>query len=110
ACLLHVEIDRLRTLTDRLGAEAGQAVVDTVSSILVERMPSQLVARGDTGTFFVLLHEVALSEASERAQAICRAVRTVVLNWRGETLYLSVSVGIVDLSSATFSGADALCA
>lgn len=109
-CLLHVTLDRLKALTDRLGTDAMQAATEVVARALVDELPKHLIAIGGNDSFLVLLRDTSLPDATRHANAVCRGVRASGVSWRNEPLYISASIGIVELTEDAANGADALCA
>jgi diguanylate cyclase (GGDEF)-like protein len=109
-CLLQVDIDHFKVLTDRLGAAAGQAATELVARTLVDELPSHLVvARGGIESFLVFLDDTTLAESTRIAHSFCRSIRGTELRCSGEALHLSVSIGIVELQPGILNSSDALC-
>jgi len=111
SCLLQVDVDHFKILTDRLGSAAGQAVVEFVARTLIDELPSHLVvARGGIETFLVFLRDTALADAERIAHSFCRAIRGTGPTWNHEALHTSVSIGIIELQPGITSSAEALYA
>jgi ammonium transporter, Amt family len=110
ASLLHVAVDRLKPLMDRLGADAAYAVMETVARELIGELPHHLIARGGSESFLILLRETTLAQAKRDAHALCRAVRACGLCWKNEPLHTSLSIGVVELTEDALNAPDALCA
>ena len=111
SCLLQVDVDHFKVLTDRLGSAAGQAVVEFVARTLIDELPSHLVvARGGIETFLVFLRDTALADAERIAHSFCRAIRGTGPTWNHEALHTSVSIGIIEFQPRITSAAEALYA
>ncbi len=102
ASLLMLDLDHFKQVNDRLGHQAGDALLIAFAERLGRQfadLPSASVARWGGEEFAVLLPGVGLDEASRRAQALLAALRsTPLLAGRPE---VRASVGIGELLPGT---------
>lgn len=94
--LLFVDLDRFKVVNDSLGHHAGDEVLVAVTGRLVDLVrPQDLVARFGGDEFVVLCEAIADPEqAIDLAERIRRDVAGGV-EVGGETVHVSVSVGVV---------------
>ena len=96
ACLLMVDVDRFKDLNDRLGHPAGDAALRGLSDALSRAFPrkSDFVARYGGEEFAVVLAEDGEEVGLRLAERLLAAVRGARIQWEGEELEISVSVGV----------------
>ena len=94
AALVFVDVDRLKTVNDRLGHVAGDAVLLHVAETLRAHVrESDTVARIGGDEFAVLLRHVDEAQARAKTAQIMEAVAARSVAVRGETVAASVSAG-----------------
>ncbi len=104
--LLFLDVDNLKPVNDRLGHEAGDALLMAVAGLLrrVAR-PTDLAARLGGDEFALWLDGVAEeSIAARRAEALCAGAAAILLTAPGgtERVPVSVSIGV----AVTIAGAE----
>ncbi len=100
--LLLVDIDNLERINRWYGRPAGDEVLEAVSGILKNEIgPEDLLARFGGDEFLILLRDMALKDAKEKARRILSAVKTHEFTPR--KIRISVSVGIAYYFSFAFS-------
>ncbi|MCV2355728.1 EAL domain-containing protein [Paucibacter sp. B2R-40] len=100
ALLLCMDVDRLKTINNILGFEAGDAVLLGAAGKLRELFDNEAcLGRLGGGTFVVLLALPSVQGTSKALQAqavadkVLQAVQHIVC-WQGQTLDLSISLGM----------------
>jgi diguanylate cyclase (GGDEF)-like protein len=103
AVLLCLDVDRLKTINNILGFEAGDAVLIGAAGKLQAMFDSDAcLGRMGGGTFVALLplqstHSANNANEAQEAQAIAEKVLQAVQHivcWQGQTLDLSISIGM----------------
>jgi diguanylate cyclase (GGDEF)-like protein len=93
--LLMVDIERLNTINDTYGHEAGNRAIQMVGEALVRiTRPSDIVARYGGDEFVVLLAHVGGDIGREVAQRIRNAVFQTTLEVNVKIVRIKVSVGV----------------
>ncbi len=93
--VLFIDLDRFKNINDTLGHRAGDQLIQTVSSRLLETIrKGDTVARIGGDEFAVILEEVESAEAVQPiSDKILRAI-TRPINIENNELFVSASVGI----------------
>jgi len=93
--LLVLDIDNFKQFNDRWGHEAGDAVLRHVAEILQRAVREvDLAARLGGEEFVVLLPETGLRDAVEVGERGRRSIEVQPLEWGGQTLPVTASVGV----------------
>jgi diguanylate cyclase (GGDEF)-like protein/PAS domain S-box-containing protein len=115
-CLLHVNIDRFKVVNDVSGHAAGDGLLRTVSEIIKEQIVEPHIAgRIGPDIFGILLKNTEVREARKTAETI-RKEAAMKFRWGKTTLPITVSIGVVPISSRTselyaiLAAADDTCA
>ncbi|SFA70771.1 two-component system, cell cycle response regulator [Poseidonocella pacifica] len=104
--VMLIDIDFFKSVNDRFGHAAGDAVLVTVASRLKENMRAKdLIARIGGEEFLVVLPDTSREQAKRAAARLCHVVNSspVRLDEIGEEVPVSVSIG-VSVSSANSDG------
>ncbi|MDR7307264.1 diguanylate cyclase [Rhodoferax saidenbachensis] len=97
---LLIDADRFKEINDTHGHSAGDAVLQHLSALLVQQFrAADVCARIGGEEFAVLLADTDAAAATAVAEKLRQAVASTPVPWRGQTLQLTVSVGV-----ATHSG------
>ena len=115
ASLIMGDIDHFKLFNDRFGHDAGDIVLKRVAeTLLVNVRKGDVVCRYGGEEFVVLLHSADLAAARERAAFIRKAIKSMSVTFRGQTLdSVTVSLGIAafpthgDDGAALITAADA---
>jgi diguanylate cyclase (GGDEF)-like protein len=112
--LMMVDVDRFKPINDAYGHGAGDTVLKAVADCLARTFPRRgdLVARYGGDEFAVVLRDVRAEEARMLADRLVTAIRGTKVEHQGQTIRLSVSVGIAprlagDSSETWLARADA---
>jgi diguanylate cyclase (GGDEF)-like protein len=96
--LILVDIDHFKSVNDRYGHQAGDAVLQWVVSIAGSTLPpSSVFCRYGGEEFAIMVPDAALSQAA----AVAERMRAMVASssWAPENLTLTVSAGVAEVSA-----------
>jgi diguanylate cyclase (GGDEF)-like protein len=96
ACLLVVDVDHFKTVNDMGGHAGGDEVLRRLSDCLVRtfRRRDDVVARFGGDEFAVILRETQLKEGVLLSERLLEAVRSMAIDHGGESLRITVSIGL----------------
>jgi len=98
AALLYLDLDGFKTINDRYGHAAGDAMLKAVAMVLARHVrDSDLVARIGGDEFVLLLWNCGEAEARFKAEAIEGAVARTTAAHAGQPLSVGASCGAVTL-------------
>ncbi|MDO8778704.1 MAG: bifunctional diguanylate cyclase/phosphodiesterase, partial [Burkholderiaceae bacterium] len=93
--LIYLTLDRFRTITDSLGAAAGDQLLIAVAQRLGASLrPADTVARVGGDSFAILLDEAKDADAAERFADKLQAALAAGFDLEGHELFSTASVGI----------------
>lgn len=93
--MMLIDIDRFKTFNDAYGHSAGDAVLKSLSRLLVESVrQGDIACRYGGEEFLVVLIGAHETDVERRAEAICRDFSKLRINFEGQELSATVSVGI----------------
>ncbi len=95
--VMVLDLDRFKTINDRHGHDAGDAVLREVAARLRGALRgSDLLARIGGEEFLVVLQDVALPAARDIAQRLCATVggRPILLDGGSKAEHVTISVGL----------------
>lgn len=93
--LLLLDVDRFKLINDRYGHQAGDAALKHLAGILQGRLREADVAfRFGGDEFAILLPETGQQDAVALAEGLRTLVAARTLQFQGQTLSLSISVGV----------------
>lgn len=96
--LLLLDADRFKTINDVHGHDVGDiALKNVVASARQHLRPGDLIGRLGGEEFLVLLIDTRSDEATQIAERLRAAVAALDLRVRGESLSLSISIGVATL-------------
>ncbi|MBV1928458.1 MAG: GGDEF domain-containing protein, partial [Gammaproteobacteria bacterium] len=111
--LLLIDIDKFKFVNDTFGHKAGDRVLQTIAKLMSGRVrDTDYIARYGGDEFVILLPGTSAQDAVAVAQAFCDAVKRCGFHSRGQSVEVSLSIGIAELkegeaSDALFERADA---
>lgn len=95
--LLAMDVDRFKDINDSHGHQAGDRVLQQFVKVVSDRLrPADLIGRIGGEEFLVLLPETALAEARTAAERMREAVASNRVRTNGETINISVSIGVAE--------------
>lgn len=95
--VMALDLDRFKSINDRFGHAAGDAVLERVADRLRDCLqPGDLVARIGGEEFLVALPDVFLADARQTAERLCQAVAETVIAipGGGPAVQVTISVGL----------------
>ncbi len=99
ACLVMVDADHFKRINDTYGHPAGDHVLKELAKACTKGFPrkSDVVARYGGEEFAVILPDTALTQALPLAERLLNTVRIMRLEYEGQELDITVSIGIAEL-------------
>jgi len=110
--LLVIDIDHFKSVNDNFGHAAGDEVLKVVASTIQKNMrDSDLLFRYGGEEFVAILNDSDCEEALEVAERILNSVKSNVIEYQGQELSVSVSIGLTcldksDVRESFFNRAD----
>ncbi|RLU01253.1 MAG: diguanylate cyclase [Ketobacter sp.] len=94
--LLLLDVDHFKQVNDSLGHPCGDMVLRELGALLSSLLhrPTDVIARYGGEEFAVLLPETPVEGARHVAEMIVQAAADKLYVWEGETLHITVSVGV----------------
>jgi diguanylate cyclase (GGDEF)-like protein len=98
AALLYIDLDGFKTINDRHGHAAGDAVLKAVAMVLARHVrDSDLVARIGGDEFVLMLWNCTEADAQSKAEAVEVAIGRTTASYAGQPLSVGASCGAVTL-------------
>lgn len=98
--VLMIDLDHFKSVNDRHGHDAGDAVLRQVAQLLRERVrPSDLACRLGGEEFCVLLSDSTRDSACEVAEDLRRLTERMACVHADATIALSMSIGVAELGA-----------
>jgi diguanylate cyclase (GGDEF)-like protein len=95
AALIFLDLDAFKSVNDRHGHAAGDAVLKAAAATLVRHVrASDAVARLGGDEFVVLLWNLSGPDAAAKAAALERAIFATEVQWGPSTLVVGASAGV----------------
>ncbi|MEQ6289680.1 diguanylate cyclase [Vogesella sp. GCM10023246] len=105
--LLMLDLDHFKAINDRFGHEAGDDVLTHFARLLCDGLRnSDLVCRMGGEEFAALLIGASEEEAHIAAQRVCKAVASCSMSSNGNTIEVTVSVGLCSLDGTVMTLGD----
>ncbi|MEZ0121144.1 MAG: diguanylate cyclase [Candidatus Reddybacter sp.] len=96
--LLLVDIDKFKFVNDTFGHKAGDKVLQTIAKLMADRVrDTDFIARYGGDEFVLLLPGTTAEDAKPVAQGFCDAVKLCGFHSRGQSVEVSLSIGIAQL-------------
>lgn len=93
--LMMLDVDHFKQVNDRHGHLAGDAVLRHVAGVLQQRVRAQdIVGRYGGEEFLVVLPDTGHEGAYQLALQLCAAVQAAPCLWNGQTISVTVSIGV----------------
>lgn len=109
--LCHLDIDQFKMVNDTCGHTAGDVLLGQVGQILKSKVRwRDTLARLGADEFAVLLEACTLDEAIRNAEELRDVVSASRFQWEERPFRISVSVGVVPITSANHDVASVLSA
>ncbi len=114
--VLYLDLDQFKVVNDTCGHNAGDELLQQVSSLMQERVrDTDVLARLGGDEFGVLLEHCPLEKAEMIADSIRMAIRDFRFAWDDKAFEIGVSIGVVPIVADTgnlayvLAAADAAC-
>jgi diguanylate cyclase (GGDEF)-like protein len=93
--LIYFDVNGLKTINDRYGHSAGDALLVHVARILTENVRgSDVVARLGGDEFGVLLAQAEEDKANIKAAALAKALEDSSFAWQGQAIQVHAAFGV----------------
>lgn len=93
--LMLMDIDYFKQINDQYGHDIGDRVLDAVSHLLKGSMREQdFIGRWGGEEFFAVLPQTDLEQAAAIAERIRQAIQALVIDSGGNTISVTLSIGI----------------
>jgi diguanylate cyclase (GGDEF)-like protein len=107
ACVLMLDIDHLRGVNDVHGNMAGDHVLKEVARLIQAHLRrDQMLARYGVDEFSILLPDTRLDDAVALGEALRAAVESSRFVFQGETISVTISVGVASLADTVQTAQD----
>ncbi len=103
--LLCLDIDHFKSINDTYGHDAGDYVLKELTQVISRRVAGEanVFARSGGEEFAVLFAGISADEASSVAEDLRRSVEHHRFDYDGETLRVTISVGVAQLARSADS-------
>ena len=92
--VIMFDVDHFKTVNDTFGHDAGDAVLRAVASVLETSVRSgDVVCRYGGEEFLIVAPGMGLNDASMVANRLARTIQTRAIEWRDQTLRVTISAG-----------------
>ncbi len=98
--LFWLDIDQFRLVNDVHGYATGDRLLVAVARLLEKVKGAKVLGHLGGDRFAALLPDIDLADGERRAREICQAVHSMPFDWDGQSIGLSASIGVVNLSVA----------
>jgi diguanylate cyclase (GGDEF)-like protein/PAS domain S-box-containing protein len=93
--IIMLDVDYFKSVNDRFGHQAGDAVLQGLARFLVrETRTEDVVCRYGGEEFVVVLPGTSLNSATDRAEEWRAAIEAQVFNFSGQEIQVTISLGI----------------
>jgi diguanylate cyclase (GGDEF)-like protein len=101
ACLLMVDVDHFKAVNDRYGHPFGDTLLRDLADCCTRNFPrrNDFVARYGGEEYAIVLQDTPLAIARSLGRRLLEAVESLRFVHEGETLTITVSIGIAELGS-----------
>jgi len=107
--VVALDVDFFKKFNDTWGHEAGDRVLQHVAELLKQTVRDvDLPARMGGEEFVVLLPETTLGQAAEAAERIRRTLESRTVDWNGQRLSVTASLGVSACPDCTASPGEVL--
>jgi len=109
--LILLDVDHFKRINDTYGHEAGDAVLRSVAARVAGSVRDvDFAARYGGEEFAVLLPETGLAGAVETADRLRRSVADLPVEWRGQVIPVTISLGVAAVPECVANARDVLAA
>ncbi|HEY5758503.1 MAG TPA: EAL domain-containing protein, partial [Steroidobacter sp.] len=102
--LMYLDLDQFKLVNDTCGHQAGDRLLKQITGLLQTRIrTSDTIARLGGDEFGVLLQDCTADRAAKIADNLRLAIREYRFEWQDGAMNVGVSIGIVEINSASES-------
>ena len=102
--LIMLDLDHFKLLNDNYGHQCGDMVLIEISALISSLLRVEdIFGRYGGEEFAIILPETNLTGAMELAQRICHSIAKAPLQYNGQVIKVTVSLGVAPLSKQTSS-------
>jgi diguanylate cyclase (GGDEF)-like protein len=102
--LIMLDLDHFKSVNDRWGHAAGDMVLTSIASALAGQLrPTDVLARWGGEEFLCLLTDVDDGTLFQKAESMRRLIENTPIRIAGDTINMTISLGVVIASSRTRS-------
>ncbi len=96
ACLYIVDADEFKRINDAFGHQAGDLAIKALADCCVRCFPrdADFIARYGGDEFGILVEEAPLKVCEMMAGRLIETARETAVDWKGEPIHFSASVGV----------------
>ena len=107
--LMFLDLDQFKLINDNHGHAAGDALLRHLCTVLPQGLrEGDTLARMGGDEFGILLRDCPQESVQGIAEGLRSAVENLHFVWKGQTLVITVSIGVVLIGAAPISQEDAL--
>lgn len=108
-CLLHLNIDKLHRINETVGHDAGDLIIRSFAKAIVDDLrDTDVVARLGGDELGVLIHNCSVRKGTAIAEKLAANLASLQLDWSGEELRTTISVGLASLIESARNGEQAM--
>lgn len=108
--VFYIDLDQFKLVNDSSGHTAGDALLQELARVMQSRFSFGFLARLGGDEFGMILSEIGLAAAKQRAQTVIDDIRALPFEWEGRSFRLGVSIGIAQSSPELKTVTDLLMA
>jgi diguanylate cyclase (GGDEF)-like protein len=99
AAVCYMDLDQFKVINDNCGHAAGDQLLKQLSTLLLSEISSgDSLARMGGDEFGVLMIDVSIDDAHQRASHLLNVIQNFVFLWEGELYKIGVSIGLAPIS------------
>ena len=104
-CVLHLNVDKLHRVNETVGHEAGDMVIRAFARAIADELrDTDALARLGGDDLGVLINNCSLHKGVAIAEKLAKSVAGLQLEWYGERLNVTASIGLATLTEAARTG------
>lgn len=105
--LLFIDLDRFKEVNDTHGHDAGDILLKAIAETLIDSVRNtDIVARLGGDEFAVIMHDIEAERAKTKVEEIIANINALEVNYNGNKISTSMSIGMVPFPQEGKSGAD----
>lgn len=99
-CLMLIDVDHFKKINDKYGHSAGDDILRSIAQTLLDHFKrgSDIICRYGGEEFTIILSDCSLEQAADLAEQLRVDVAASQLRYHGESLDITVSIGVCGLT------------